>query len=94
VDVVGREVLEQFKRKHPDVQSQVDSWLLEVEEAVWKTLQDITKRYKSASILSENRVVFNLKGNRYRLLVRAACRTGKIIVLKAGTHAEYDRWNL
>jgi mRNA interferase HigB len=62
VDVVGREVLEQFKRKHPDVQSQVDSWLLEVEEAVWKTLQDITKRYQSASILSENRVVFYFLG--------------------------------
>ena len=94
MDVVGREVLEDFKRGHPDVQSQVDAWLLEAEEATWSTPHAVTKRYATASILSENRVVFNLKGNSYRLLVRIAYRLGKIIVLKAGTHAEYDRWDL
>ena len=94
MDVVGREELEKFKRKHPDVQSHIDAWLIEAEEAKWETLHAITAHYPSASVLSENRVVFNLKGNRYRLLVRVACRTGKVIVLKAGTHAEYDRWNL
>jgi mRNA interferase HigB len=54
----------------------------------------VTKRYATASILGENRVVFNLKGNSYRLLVRIAYRLGKIIVLRAGTHAEYDPWDL
>jgi mRNA interferase HigB len=94
MDVVGREVLEEFKRRHPDAQGQVDAWLLEAEEAQWDTLNAITRRYRTASILSENRVVFNLKGNKYRLLVRVSCRLGKVIVLRAGSHAEYDRWNL
>lgn len=94
MDVVGREVLEDFKRRHPDVQSQVDTWLLEAEEATWRTPHAVTQRYRTASILSDNRVVFNLKGNSYRLLVRIAYRLGKVIVLKAGTHAEYDRWDL
>lgn len=94
MDVVGREVLEQFKREHPDVRSQVDAWLLEAEEARWDTPHSVTQRYSSASILNGNRVVFNLRGNTYRLLVRIAYRLGKVIVLRAGTHAEYDRWNL
>ena len=94
MDVVGRGVLEDFKRRHPDVQSQVDAWLLEAEEATWSTPHAVTRRYGTASILSDNRVVFNLKGNSYRLLVRIAYRLGKVIVLKAGTHAEYDRWDL
>lgn len=94
MDVVGREVLEQFKREHPDVRGQVDAWLLEAEEARWDTPHAVTRRHSNASILNGNRVVFNLKGNTYRLLVRIAYRLGKIIVLRAGTHAEYDRWNL
>ncbi len=94
MDVVGREVLERFKSRHPDVQGQVDAWLLEAEEATWRTRHDVSRRYATASMLSDNRVVFNLKGNAYRLLVRIAYRLGKIIVLEAGTHAEYDRWDL
>jgi len=94
MDVVGREVLEDFRRRHPDVQSRVDAWLLEAEEATWRTPHAVTRRYATASVLSDKRVVFNLKGNSYRLLVRIAYRLGKVIVLKAGTHAEYDRWDL
>ena len=94
MDVVGREVLEDLKRRHSDVHSQVDAWLLEAEEARWATPHAVTDRYSTASILSGNRVVFNLKGNSYRLLVRIAYHLGKVIVLKAGTHSEYDRWDL
>ena len=94
MDVVGREVLEGLKRAHPDVQSQVDAWLLEALDAQWTTPNVLKQRYPSASVLSENRVVFNLKGNKYRLLVRIAYRLGKVIVLDGGTHAEYDRWKL
>ncbi len=94
MDVVGREVLEDFKLRHPDAQSQVDAWLLEAEETRWDTPHSVTKRYSTASILSENRVVFNVKGNSYRLLVRIAYRLGTVLVLKAGTYAECNRWDL
>ncbi|MBK8324881.1 MAG: type II toxin-antitoxin system HigB family toxin [Betaproteobacteria bacterium] len=62
MDVVGRKVLEDFKRRHPDVQSQVDAWLLEAEEARWVTPHAVTDRYPTASVLSGNRVVCNIKG--------------------------------
>lgn len=94
MDVVGREVLEDFKRRYPEAQSQADAWLLEAEEARWETPHDVKKRYSTVSFLGENRVVFNVKGNSYRLLVRIAYRLGKVIVLKAGSHAEYNRWDL
>ena len=94
MDVVGRGVLEKLKQGHPDVQSQVAAWLIEVQDARWTTHHDPKKRYPNASILSENRVVFNLKGNKYRVQVRIAYRVGTVIVLNAGTHAEYERWKL
>lgn len=94
MDVVGKGVLDEFKRRHADARGQVDSWLVEAEEADWDTPQAVKNRYPSASILSENRVVFNLKGNSYRLLVRVAYKLRKVVVLRVGTHAEYDRWDL
>ena len=94
MDVVGREVPEAFKSNYPDVRNQVDAWLQEAIEATWKTFNELKERYPSSSILSDNRVVFNLKGNKYRLLTRVACKTGKVIVLRAGSHEDYDHWNL
>ena len=66
----------------------------EAAEAVWAGPQDIKDRFPSASLLSENRVVFNIGGNNYRLLVRVAYNTGVVVILAVGTHAEYDKWDL
>jgi len=93
MDVVGRDVLEKLKRTHPDVRSRADAWLQEALDAKWTSPNDVKRRYASASILSGNRVVFEF-GSRYRMLARIAYRTGKVMVLRAGTHAEYDRWDL
>lgn len=57
-------------------------------------MADVTRRYPRASILSGNRVVFDVKGNRYRMLTQIAFGVGRVVVLKIGTHAEYDRWRL
>ena len=93
MDVVGREVLEDLKRAYPDVRGRADAWLQEAMEATWTRPNDVKKTYASASILSGNRMVFDF-GKRYRLVVRIAYRTGKVMILRAGTHAEYDRWDL
>ena len=65
--VVGRENLREFLHRHADVRSQIGAWLREVAEAQWEGPQDIKDRYANVSFLSENRVVFNIKGNKYRL---------------------------
>ncbi|MBI2480484.1 MAG: type II toxin-antitoxin system HigB family toxin [Planctomycetia bacterium] len=90
--VIGKETLEDFKRRHADVRSQVDTWLAEVEDAEWDSPNDIKARFAAASFLPNNRVVFNLKGNSYRLDVNVAYNTKVVLIKRIGTHAEYDTW--
>lgn len=92
--VVGTKALLDFADRHADVRSQIDAWFSEVEEANWKTPQDIKNRYPSASFLAGNRWVFNLKGNKYRMLVRIQLDLQIVRVVTLGTHAEYLKWEL
>jgi mRNA interferase HigB len=91
--VVGIGKLEAFKRKHSDVSSQIDAWLREVNAAEWLTPHDVKARYVHASFLADSRVVFNIKGNRYRLDVKISYETQIVFIVRIGTHAEYDSWN-
>ena len=67
------------------------AWFAEAKVAQWKTPQDVKARYANASILANNRVVFNIKGNDYRLIVAIAYRMQYVYVKFIGTHAEYDK---
>jgi mRNA interferase HigB len=91
--VVARERLEKFAAKHADARPQIDAWLCEVEEADWRTTNDIKARFPSASLLAENRVVFNLKGNKYRLDAKIGYEGQVVLVMRIGTHAEYSKWS-
>lgn len=91
--VLDRERLERFCRKHSDARGWIENWLADVESALWTTPQDIRRRYASASFLPEGAVIFNVKGNAYRLEVTVACRTGVVVIDWIGTHREYDERN-
>jgi mRNA interferase HigB len=67
------------------------SWHAEALKATWRTPHDIKERYPSASICGSNRVVFNVGGNRYRLVVEVQYQAGIVWVKFVGTHDEYDR---
>lgn len=90
--IVGRQILHDFQRRHADARSSVDAWVAEVEEAEWDSPNDIKAKFASASFLANNRVVFNLKGNRYRLDVKVTYNTKVVLIKRVGTHAEYDKW--
>jgi mRNA interferase HigB len=92
--VIGIEEIQNFYRRHADAEAPLKAWLYEVRDAEWKTPNELTKRYPSASILSENRIVFNIKGNNYRLLVQIAFKSQNVFIKKIGTHAEYSKWKL
>jgi len=92
--VVGRKCLEGFKTRHADVRSQADAWLSEAMSAKWEKPQDIKEKYADVSFLSNDRVIFNLKGNSYRLLVKISYKSQIVRVLKVGTHAQYSKWKL
>lgn len=90
--LLGKQILHDFKERHPDTKSHVDSWEAEVEEAQWKTPIDLKRDFQKASILKDNHVIFDILGNRYRLLVQITYKNGLVLTKKAGTHKEYDKW--
>ena len=79
-----------FVAKYPSAQQCVLAWCDEVKKAEWKNPVDIKNQYASVSILKNRRVVFNLKGNDYRLIVAVAYNTGFVFVKFIGTHQQYD----
>ena len=81
-------------RGHLEVKKPVQAWLAEARNATWKTPHELKEQYSSASILKGGRVVFNLKGNKYRLVVRIDYRMQIVRIEKIGTHDEYDGWDL
>lgn len=83
--------LDKFKRSHADVRKPLEAWQKEVEATHWQDNQDIKARYPSASFLADNRVIFNIKGNTYRLVVKVKYQNGMVLVEWIGTHAEYDK---
>ena len=90
--LIGKDVLYKFKSLYAEVRSQIDSWEAEAEAAQWKTPLDIKRRYATASFLKNSQVVFNIKGNKYRLLVKVNYENKIVLIIKAGTHKEYMRW--
>jgi mRNA interferase HigB len=82
-----------FWKEHSDCEQQLKTWYQEAEEASWKGPNDIKREFPSASIIEGNRVVFNIKGNRYRLIVKINYAYGMIWIRFIGTHAEYDKVN-
>lgn len=90
--VVGLMILDEFSKSHADCVAQILTWIAEAEEAEWTTPNDIRARYANASFLQDDRVIFNIKGNSYRLDTKVYYKRQVIIVKRIGTHAEYDKW--
>ncbi|HYK76642.1 MAG TPA: type II toxin-antitoxin system HigB family toxin [Daejeonella sp.] len=89
--VIAKKTLRDFWEKHPDCEQSLKAWYQEAEEAKWKGPHDIKRDYPNASILEDNRVVFNIKGNHYRLIVKINYSYGMAWVRFMGTHAQYDK---
>ena len=89
--IVGRDKLDEFVGVHADARPWITNWIADTEAARWGTSADIKRSYASASFLAKNVVIFNVKGNRYRLEVQVAYNTGVIVIRWAGTHAEYTK---
>ncbi|WIG54876.1 MAG: putative membrane protein [Rhodanobacteraceae bacterium] len=83
--------LKRFWARHPAAEQPLKAWYDEARHAKWSTPQDIKDRYASASFIGKNRVVFNIKGNDYRLIVAVAWHFQAVYIKFVGTHAEYNR---
>jgi mRNA interferase HigB len=88
--VIARKTLREFYEAHADSRGPLEAWFHEMAAADWRGPKEIKARYPSADILPGNRVVFNIKGNSYRLIVKIHYNTGIVYIRFVGTHAEYD----
>ncbi len=88
--VIAVSTLRTFWKRHPDAEQPLKAWFEEATNASWTQPSDIKERYRSASILKNRRVVFNIKGNDYRLVVAIAYKLQVVYVKFVGTHKEYD----
>jgi mRNA interferase HigB len=89
--VLGKDIIYKFLRKHADSKNWLEAWLAEAQRDTWRTPQDIKNRYRSADFLAGDRVIFNIKGNKHRMVVRVRYRNGIVRIEWIGTHAEYSK---
>ncbi|MCC6187017.1 MAG: type II toxin-antitoxin system HigB family toxin, partial [Chitinophagaceae bacterium] len=88
--VIAKKILRNFWDLYPDCEQQLKSWYQEASNAAWTKPSQIKKEYPSASFLADNRVVFNIKGNNYRLIVKVNYDYQMIWIRFIGTHKQYD----
>ncbi len=91
--IIAKKYLVQFWKLHQEAEQPLKSWYDEAVKATWQSPQDIKVQYRNASFIANNRVIFNIKGNKYRLIVAIAYRFGALYIKFIGTHAEYDKVN-
>lgn len=91
VRVIAKKTLKLFWEKHEDCEQQLKTWYDEAIESAWTSPKDIRADYPNASFLSDNRVIFNIKGNSYRLIVKINYKYKMVWIRFVGTHAQYDK---
>lgn len=88
--VIAKRTLREFWEKYPESEQQLLAWYREASKADWSSPNEIKSQYASASILKNSRVVFNICGNKYRLIVEVNFPRKWVFVRFIGTHKEYD----
>ncbi|MFT3740540.1 MAG: type II toxin-antitoxin system HigB family toxin [Breznakibacter sp.] len=89
--IFSKSTLREFWEKHSDSEQYLKTWYDTAMNAIWKTPNDVKQTYANASILKDNRIVFNIKGNSYRLIAKFNFEKQWIFIRFIGTHDEYDR---
>jgi mRNA interferase HigB len=88
--IIAKKPLREFWERFPDAEQALKVWYAEAEAAGWQSPAEIKAQYRSASILKESRVVFNICGNKYRLVVKISYKNALVYIRFVGTHKEYD----
>jgi mRNA interferase HigB len=89
--IIALKTLRLFWEQHLDAQQALQAWYRDAERATWNTPADIKNVYRNASFVGNNRVVFNIRGNQYRLVVAINYTSGIIYIRFIGTHQDYDK---
>lgn len=89
--IIARGTLRDFWQLNPDAQEPLKAWYQEAKNAKWSSPHEIKKMYRSASVIGDNRVIFNIAGNKYRLIVKFNYEFGIGYIRFVGSHADYDK---
>jgi mRNA interferase HigB len=89
--IIARKTLREFWTAHPGAEQPLRAWFHEAKISKWKSFQDIKAKYPTADVRPRNRVIFDIRANRFRLIVKIHYNVGIIFIRFVGTHKEYDR---
>jgi mRNA interferase HigB len=89
--VISRKMLREFWQEEPEAEQALKAWFHETEGAQWRNSAELKAHYGSASIINADRVVFNICGNKFRLVARINYASRTVFVRFVGTHRQYDR---
>lgn len=89
--IIATNTIREYWKDYPECEQALKSWVQEAQKATWHSPQELKGQFKSASIITGKRVVFNINGNRYRLLVDIEFRLQIIFIVWFGNHQEYDQ---
>lgn len=92
--IIKRSTLINFWKKYPDSEQPLKSWYDEAINALWKSPNELKRQFRNASVITKKRIVFNIKGNSYRLVVDIEYRIGIAFIVWIGTHKQYDKINV
>lgn len=91
MNVVSRQRLVEFWSKHPRAEGPLTAWFKLVKKAEWHGTHDVREQFNTADFVGDNRVIFDIGGNKYRVVVRVSYAFKQVLVKFVGTHAEYDQ---
>lgn len=91
MQIIAKKVLRDFWTKHNQAEVPLSTWYMMVSKAQWNGPQDIKDMYGSADFVGDNRVIFNVGGNKYRLVVHVSYKFRRVLIKFIGTHNEYDK---
>lgn len=91
--IISRRTLREFWAKYPDAEQPLQAWYANAKRADWKTPSDVKAIYRNSSIVANNRVVFNIKGNTYHLVAAIDYQYSVVYIRFVGTHQTYNKIN-
>ena len=91
--IIARRTLRDYWERYPQAEQPLKAWFREAASANWAGPEDVKRRYRHASILKGNRVIFNIAGNRYRLVMQINYDFRIIYIRFVGSHGDYDKVN-
>ncbi len=93
MQIIAKRTLRQFWERHPQAETPLKVWFAMVSKAEWSGPVDVRAMFGSADFVADNRVIFDIGGNKFRIVARVSYRFKRVLVKFIGTHREYDQIN-